>query len=135
LSKLRRRKNLNLIGPRKEKKGADEDVWELAFCWVLLEKRERDRWVGCVSVMKVDSEGHLSRSVGENVKQEHLIKVGYFSCLINYAGSGHAYRRLAREREREREKEKEQNGMKTRFRVDSRGKPEKVDSCAPSGLK
>jgi hypothetical protein len=32
LSKLRRRKNLNLIGPRKEKKGADEDVWELAFC-------------------------------------------------------------------------------------------------------
>jgi hypothetical protein len=72
--------------------------------------------VGCVSVMKVDSEGHLSRSVGENVKQEHLIKVGYFSCLINYAGSGHAYRRLARERERERERtERDENTFPGRF--------------------
>lgn len=75
--------------------------------------------------------GTLEWKCRENVKQAeerdggHLIKAGYFSCLINYAGSGHA--KEPRESERV-------NKFPGRF---ERKAGESLDACAPSdrGLK
>lgn len=67
--------------------------------------------------MKVDAKGHLSLSVGENVKEKEDIwlKLGIFlAWLIMRVAETHA--KETRERERE--------DLWANFRVDSRGKPE-----------